>query len=200
MDTNVITVTRQFGSLGRQIARQVAERLGYEYYDRDIIEMAAVKLGKDVEELLDYDGHIISPYKKMMAPLGYGIASKQKKLFEIEQEIILDLAKKKNCVIVGRCSDYILTKAQLKHLFNVFIYAPYGARYNFCVQNLGLTTEAVEDYMNRVGNAREAFYKKQTGYSFESVKYRHLMVDSSSMPMPDVVDLICEGAKKKFSR
>lgn len=85
METKVITITRQFGSLGRLIARQVAERLGFEYYDRDIIEAAAEKMGEDVYGLLEYEGNAVSPYRKMMVPLGYGVSAKQKKLFEIEK-------------------------------------------------------------------------------------------------------------------
>ena len=198
MQTKVITITRQFGSLGRIIARQVAERLGFEYYDRDIIEAAAEKMGEDVYGLLEYEGNTVSPYRKMMVPLGYGVSAKQKKLFEIEKGIILDMAGKKDCVIVGRCSDYILSRENKKNLFNVFVYAPYSKRFNFCVNSLGLIPEAVEEYMGKVDAARQAFYKRQTGENFDSIKYRHMMIDSSFLSMCDVVDLICESAKKKF--
>ena len=198
-EKKVITITREFGSLGRPIARQVAERLGFDYYDRDMIETVAESLGEEVKDLLEYsEENLASPYRKMMKPLGYGAAAKQKKLFEIEKKVILDYANSRNCVIVGRCADYVLRSAGKKKLFNVLIYAPYSARYNFCVDRLGLTPEATADYMDKINKARADFYKKQTGERFDSPKYRHMMIDSSCMKMSDIIDVICSSAEKSF--
>lgn len=196
--TNVVAITRQFGSLGRPIAKMVAERLGFAYYDRDIIEMAAEKIGQPVYKLSEYDGHKVTPYRKMMFPLGFGVSAKQDQLFEIEKKIIIDFAKQENCVVVGRCADYVLTEADVANLYNVFIYAPYGARYNYCLKNLGFTEEAVGKYMEKIDNARADFYKHYTGEKFESVRYRSLMIDSSSMPIEKVAEFICEGAGLRF--
>lgn len=198
MDTHVITVTRQFGSLGRIIAKRVADKMGFEYYDRDIIEKAAEEIAEPVYELNEYDGHQYSKYGRMMFPLGYGIKSKQKKLFEIEKKVILDLAMTKNCVIVGRCSDYIVKEAGIENSYSVFIYAPHPARFSYCMKNLGLTDEAAEVYMEKVDKAREAFYIEHTGEKFKSVKYRDLLIDSSALPINQTVELICKGASMKF--
>lgn len=199
MGTSVITITRQFGSLGRLIAKDVAAALGYEYYDRDIIEKAAEELGEPVYSLSEYDGHSYSKYGKMMFPLGYGVKNKQKKLYEIEKRVILNLSASHNCVIVGRCSDYILAEAQVRNLYSVFIYAPYEARFNYCLKELGLTPEGAEVYMEKVDEARKAFYMEHTGEAFESIRYRNLLVDSSSMPREKIVQMICEAAKLRFA-
>lgn len=199
MDTHVITVTRQFGSLGRIIASKVAEKMGFEYYDRDIIEKSAEQIAEPVYELSEYDGHQYSKYGRMMFPLGYGIKAKQKKLFEFEKEVIIDFASKKDCVIVGRCSDYILKEAGFENVYSVFIYAPHSARFGFCMKNLGLTDEAAEVYMEKVDKARSLFYEEHTGEKFESVKYRNLLVDSSAMDIDNTVELICNAARLKFN-
>lgn len=198
MGTNVISVTRQFGSMGRPIAKMVAERLNYAYLDRDIIETAAEMLGEPVHKLSEYDDHIITPYEKMAFPLGFGTGEKQNKLFEIEKQIILDSANKQNCVIVGRCSDFILRNAGFQNLLNVFIYAPYATRYNYCLKYLGFAAGAVEKYIDKIDNSRSGFYKKYTGEKFDSVTYRDLMINSAAMPIERVVDLICAAAKLKF--
>lgn len=200
METNVITVTRQFGSLGRLIAKSVADKLGYEYYDRDIVEKAAEELGEPVYSLSEYGEHSYTKYGKMMFPLGYGVKNKQKKLFEIERRVILELASKKNCVIVGRCSDYILAEVNKKKHFSVFIYAPYEARFNYCLKELGLTPEGAEVYIEKVDSARKVFYKEHTGEGFDSLKYRNMLIDSSFMSKDKIVDLICEGARLAFSK
>lgn len=199
METNVIAITRQFGSLGRNIAKMIAKELGYKYYDRDIIESAAEQMGEDVEALSEYDGQMKSSiYGKMIYPLGNGGYTKQEKLFDIEKKIILDLAQKNNCVIVGRCADYILKEAKCCNLLSVFVYAPYSARYYFSLNNFGLTSDAVMEYIDKVDKARNQFYRHYTGEKFESVKYRDLMIDSSSGEIEDVVETICFYAKKKF--
>lgn len=199
MACNVIAVTRQFGSLGRLIAKKVADQMGYDYYDRDIIEQEAMKRGEDISALNEYDKKSQKNiYSKMIYPLGVGGMAKQEKLFEIEKEIILSLAEKGNCVIVGRCADYILKEAQCCNLFSVFVYAPYSARYYFSLNNFGLTSDAVMEYIDRVDRAREMFYRHHTGESFTSIKYRDLMIDSSFAGMEDIVDTICYSARKKF--
>lgn len=198
MSTNVISVTRQFGSLGRPIAKMVAERLGYEYFDRDIIESAAAILGEPVYKLSEYDDHIITPYEKMAFPLGFGTSEKQNRLFEIEKKVILDSAAKKSCIIVGRCSDFILRSAGFGDLLNVFIYAPYEARYNYCLTYLGFAENAVEKYIEKIDGSRAGFYKKYTGEKFDSPKYRDLMLNSACMGLEKTVELICAAAKLRF--
>ncbi|MFT9055642.1 MAG: cytidylate kinase-like family protein [Ethanoligenens sp.] len=198
MGTNVISVTRQFGSLGRPIAKMVAERMGYEYLDRDIIETAAAQLGEPVYKLSEYEDRVLTPYEKMAFPLGFGTSEKQNRLFEIEKKIILDFTAERNCVIVGRCSDYILRMAGIPNLLNVFIYAPYEVRYNYCLTYLGFSEDAVEKYIDKIDSGRSGYYKKYTGENFDSTKYRDLMISSAYLPLEKLVALICAAAKLKF--
>ena len=198
MGTNVIAVTREFGSMGRPIAKMVAEKMGYEYLDRDIIETAAVQMGEPVYKLSEYEDHTLMPYEKMAFPLGFGTAEKQNSLFEIEKKIILDRAAQKNCVIVGRCSDYILRTAGFKNLLNIFIYAPYEARYNYCLKYLGFAENAVEKYIDKIDKGRRGYYRKYTGEDFESATYRDLMMSSASLSLAQVAELICTAARLKF--
>lgn len=197
--TNVIAITRQFGSLGRYIAKSVAEKMGYEYYDRDIIEKMAERMGKDIKGLIEDDTKMKkSVYSKMIYPLGGGNFTKQEKLYDIEKEVILYLARKKNCVVVGRCADYILKEEDFCNVFSVYIYAPYNARYYFSLNNFGLTSDAVMDYIDKVDKARSLFYKRHTGEEFDSTKYRDMMIDSSMAGIDEIADIICYSARKKF--
>lgn len=79
-----ITITRQFGSLGRAIGKEVAQKLGYHYYDREIIESSSPIIGDTIEELSEFDGHMFgNTFDKMMYPLGLGKARRQKQVFEV---------------------------------------------------------------------------------------------------------------------
>jgi cytidylate kinase len=202
MAYNVITVTRQFGSLGRKIARQVAENLGYEYYDRDIIELAVKEMRGDIEKLSMFDGRLASPFDKMMYPLGKGNSHMKQSLFEMEKSVMVDLATTRNCVIVGRCSDYVLRKYDVpeENMLNVFIYAPIEKRLTNCKEELNIDDpgEAYK-YLTKVDKAREDFYKHYTRHNFTSNKYRHLLIDSSMADFDKVADIITDTAKIKLS-
>ena len=200
MSTKVITITRQFGSLGRPIGRKVAETMGFEYFDRDIIEKAAEEMGEPVDTLSDFDERMFSNYGRMMFPLGSGLQSKQKRLFEIEKKVILNLACGHDCVIIGRCSDCIIREAGMQRVYSVFVYAPYTSRFNNCLRTLGLTPEAAEVYIDKVDAAREKYYEEYTGEKFGSLKYRDLMLNSSVMPLEDSVKILCMGAELKFAQ
>lgn len=199
MGTNVITITRQFGSMGRPIAKMVAEKLGFAYYDRDIIDAAASSVSMPVDKYLQMSDKPLSKYDKMMYPLGIGDAVKQDLIFAAEKKAILKLAEKQDCVIVGRCSDYIMSTAKKKELLSIFIYAPVETREKFCQKELGILPDKVDDYIIRVDSGREEFYQRHTGEDFKSPKYRNMMLDSSALPLEKTAELICRMAKYKFN-
>lgn len=198
METNIITVTREFGSMGRPIARRVAEIMGYEYLDRDIIDATVAKTGIPIEEFLDMEEKPLSAYDKMIYPLGIGDAVKQDKIFEAEKEAIIELSSKQNCVIVGRCSDYILHKAKKRNLFSVHIYAPVNVRKNFGMQELGILPDKIDDYIVRVDSGRSEFYKRHTGVSFNSMKYRDVLINSEYLTQEEIAQSICSMARYRF--
>lgn len=195
---NVITVTREFGSMGRKIAKTVAEKMNYKYYDRDIIELTARELHGNVDELSAFEENNSSIFAKMMYPLGHGTISMQNKLYEMEKSIIIDLASAEDCVIVGRCSDYILHECKHPSMLNVFIYAPNDHRISLSEIELNLSQKKATSYIANVDKARCEFYKLRTGVSFYSPKYRNLMIDSSIASHDVCADIICMTAKNKF--
>lgn len=122
MRTNIITISREFGSGGRYIGRELAEKLGVKFYDRDLIAKVAEETGfaaKFIEKHGEYasGGSIFS----------YGLAgrsmdglSTSDHIFIAQKKIIRSIADEGACVIVGRCADYILKDRS--DVLNVFIY------------------------------------------------------------------------------
>lgn len=195
----IITVTREFGSMGRQIARRVAEKLNFEYYDRNVLDIVAKEFRSDILELEGFEDKEMRGLNKMLYPLGLGSAKRQAEVFEMQKSVILDLASsEKNCVIVGRCSDYLLHEAKHKELLSVFIYAPYEARVESSQRELFLSESEAKYMIDGVDKARKDFYKLNTKESFYSNKYRHIMLDSSSMPHEDCAELIANAARARF--
>ncbi len=203
---NIITISREFGSMGRPIARIVAKKMGYKLYDPQLVEETARRLNADVDELksMDEQNDMFvqlrgSKFNSMAYPLGWGDASKRRKLFEEQKQLILEIAKKENAVIVGRAADYILTEAGKKNLLRIHIIAPYEYRIKESVNELQLTVSDAKEHIKIIDNARNEFYEKVTGVQFSSSKYRDVIVNSSAFDeMEDVANIICDMAKKKF--
>jgi hypothetical protein len=113
MSYDVITISREFGSGGRTIGKEVANKLGIPCYDQEIIERLAEESGfsKDyIEDKGEYANHK-NWFANAFASSGtHHGSSNQDYLWVLQRRIILDLAKQGPCVIVGRCADYILDK------------------------------------------------------------------------------------------
>ena len=196
MDNYVITVSRQFGSLGRDIAKKLAHKLNIEYYDRDLIEKAASILNLDMKTASPLDESISLPFAKALFPLGIGTGSAHRKLFKVQESLIRECVQKSNCVIVGRCADYILRDYPRR--FNVMIYAPLEERIKNSVNTLRIPEYEVNDYVKEIDKARDSYHKFFTEEKLDTLKYRDLLIDSSTMSQDEVVDLIITAAKAKL--
>lgn len=196
-DNYVVTVARQFGSLGRPIAREISERLGIEYYDRDIVDWTATSLNLPVSTVSDVEESAKSVFFNMSYPLGMGTTAVQDTIFASQQKIINDLADKGSCIIVGRCSDHILKDR--KNIINVFIYAPYDARHRNCVERLNMQPAEAKKMIMDVDKARESYHRHYCGYSMSDKDYKHVMIDSSLLGVDGTCDVLVNIIKKRFN-
>lgn len=108
MEKYVITISRQFASMGRCIAQSLSEELGIPFYDRDIVEQTAKRMELPISTISQEEENVRSVYFKRQYPLGMGIQSMQDEIYMVQQNIIRDLAERESCIFVGRCSDSIL--------------------------------------------------------------------------------------------
>lgn len=192
----VVTIARQFGSLGRPIARNISEELGIEYYDREIVDISAKKLNMPVSTISDNEEVAKSAFFNMSYPLGIGTTAIQDSIFQTQKKIIQDLAEKQSCIIVGRCADYIL-KDQ-KNIMNIFIYAPYEARFQNCVERLNMQPDEAKRMIASVDKARESYHKHYCGYSMSDKDYKHVMLDSSMFGVDGTTEILVDMIKKRF--
>lgn len=195
-DKFVVTIARQFGSLGRPIARQVSEMLGIEYYDRDIVEMASKKLNLPVSTISDNEEIAKSAFFNMSYPLGMGTTSIQDAIFTAQKKIIVDLAEKESCIIVGRCADYILKDH--KNIIKVFIYAPYQDRLRNCVESLNMQPDEAKRMIADVDKAREAYHKHYCGFSMSDKEHKNVMLDSSLLGVAGTCEVLADIIQKRF--
>lgn len=177
MDNFVITINRQFGSLGRPIAKKMSELMNIEYYDRDIVDAVAKETNMPVSVISGEEESAKSSFFRMKFPLGNGTTTIQEDIFESQRRIITKLADKESCIIVGRCSDYVLRRHP--GLIRVFIYAPKDVRYKNCIENLHMTPDAARRMIAEVDKARDAYHMQFAGYLPSDFNHNDLMINSS---------------------
>ncbi len=194
----IITIVREFGSMGRPIARRLSELLGIEFYDRDIVEETARKMNLPVSVVSINEENQGSAYSRMRFPLGKSSREKQDEIFRVQSEIIRSLAKRESCVIVGRCSDYIFR--DFENRLSICVYAPFEKRIENCVSSLGMDEETAMQMTVEVDKARRKYHKRYANYSPEDIKNKNLLIDSSFFGIEGTARLIAEIAKSKFEK
>ena len=119
----IITVSREFGSGGRTIGKEIAEKLGIPCYDKDLIEKIAEETGYAKEYIADEGEYAPNSNSLAYMFIGRGLdgLSNADKIWIAQKKVIEELAEKGACVIVGRCADYVLRER--KDVLNVFVYA-----------------------------------------------------------------------------
>ena len=197
----VVTIARQFGSLGRPIAMRMSEKLGIEFYDRDIVEQAAAKLNLPVSKLNEIEEsakkHIKSnSFRRMMYPLGTQTDELQNKLFEAQENIIKFLAERESCIIVGRCSDFILEEEE--NLLRIYIYAPYEARVKNCVEELNMEEDEARKMIKAVDEARDRYHMHYAGYLPNDQRFKEILIDSSMLGTEGTADFLVEAVRRRF--
>ncbi len=195
MTKYVITLSRDFASMGRSIAKELAARMGCEFYDRDIVEQTARRMGLRVSEVANNEEAAHNIFYRRIYPLGMGIKSMQDEIFAVQKNIIRDLAAKQSCIIVGRCADEILKDQP--NLLNVHIFAPAAARLKNCVEKLEMDEETARRTMARVDKARAGYHRV---YGGGDVRVNcHVMLNSAEFGIEGSAAVLESIARQKFS-
>ena len=171
----VITVGCEFGSGGPEIGKMLAKSLGIEYYDRDLVDKVVEKIGVEKHLVEEADNKNFVPYG-IETSLGMRYANLSNKVIYTQFDVIRKMAKT-SCVIIGRCSDYIL-KGQ-ENVVNVFIYAPTEVRIKTIMEKMNLSERHAAEVIRDYDNALHRRYKYITGTYRGDRHNRHLLVDSS---------------------
>lgn len=196
MENYVITISRQFGSLGRPIAKELSEILGINYYDRDIVEEVSRKMNLPVSVISKEEEKAKSSFLNMRFPLGTETTTTQDMIFDVQKGIILNLAEKGNCIIVGRCSDAILQNNR-NHL-SIFIYAPYKARLENCVNNLHMTMEDAKKMIEAVDKARDSYYLRYAKFLPDDRNHKNILIDSSILGVKTTAKVLADIVRERF--
>ena len=195
----IITIGRQFGSGGREIGRKLAETLGIPFYDKELIVAAAKKSGLSEAMFKSADEQaansllyslVLGAYASSGPITGMPPISMNETLFQIQSDVITELAQEGPCVIVGRCADYILREN--KNCFNLFVHAPMDKRIERIMAVCDADNEKAEDIILKTDKKRANFYNYYSGQKWGEAKNYHLSLDSSVLGTDGSAKMICQ--------
>lgn len=200
MEKKIITISREFGSGGRTVAKKVAELLGIPYYDKELVKKVAVKTGYD-EKFIEQQGEYASRWNNLLSYTFSAAGMRQPMnglsaddvLWAMQCKVILELADSGPCVIVGRCADYILRDRP--DTLNVFIHAPLKDRAERIVRLYGESEVTPEKRLEEKDKRRRAYYKHYTGCDWGLSQNYHLSLDTGLVGIDRCAQLIADVAR-----
>lgn len=200
MTARVITISREYGSGGRTIGELLAGEMGYTFYDKVLIDLAAKKSGFAIDYIKNTEEQITPNFLFNLAANGYyantvfvndGLPASDS-LFMMQTKIIREAAEKGPCVIVGRCADYILRGRS--DCLNVFVHAPLAFRVKHAVSSYGLPAAGAEKTVERNDRIRAKHYQYYVGAKWGEARRYHVAVDSSVFGLEDIAKSIAAAA------
>lgn len=187
----IVTISREYGSGGRKIAQQLAEEMGLDFYDRQIIAQAAHNLGMSELEVEAKEQRLGNGLLYDLVAQFYDFSDQKStldKLYESEKQIILSAAQKGNCVIVGRCANAICK--DFPNAYHIFLHASDDYKIKEIMQREHLNYAAAAKHMTDINKKRFNHYKYYTGRIWGLAQDYHLCIDTSSLPTEQIIALI----------
>jgi len=198
----IITISRQYGSGGREIGEKLAKKFGIPFYDRELITRAAKESGfseslfenaekKATNSLLYTIAMGMNAYGNQ--DIGFVNLSLDDQVFMAQSDVIRKIAEEGPCVIVGRCANYILRSR--KDSVHVFIWADMAYRRDRAVNLYRLPKEKAEETIMKIDKQRANYYNYHTGEKWGRAENYHISVRSDSVGIDNAVEIIAGYVK-----
>lgn len=191
----IITVSRQFGSGGREFGKRLAEKLGYAYYDQEIIKEIAkrTKLSQayisrmsERKPLFSYPIHIGLSFSSLDS---YNL-DQSAEIIKQQYTILNEAAERSSCLIVGRAADYLLRDYQP---FRIFIYADLASKIARCQKRekeAELSENELKKKIRLIDKNRAAYYKYLTDQKWGEITNYDLCLNTSRFAIKDLVEAV----------
>ncbi len=185
----IVTISREFGAAGGTIGYQLAQRLGYEYYDKEIILRAARTSNMDVESMMKWDEKVPADFGFAQSLFDFYNKPLGEKIFMAQEKIIREIGEKGNCVIVGRNADTILREYESS--LHVFIHAKEYWRMEHMKQKMPDASEAkIMEEIHTIDKARRKYCAFYTNKEFGVADSYDICLCSSSLGIDKCVDIL----------
>lgn len=189
MKQGIITISREFGSGGRTIGKAVARKLGIPCYDAELITEMAKQSGFAEDYVREAGEYAPGGLLNSMFTSRAGGPTNEDILWQIQCNMVAQLAKKGPCVIVGRCGDYILRDRP--DVLKVFVHADMAFRAKRIVEVYGQREESPEQRLKEKDKRRSTYYRFYTGRKWGQLDTYDLMLNSGVLGIEKCAELIC---------
>jgi cytidylate kinase len=191
----IITIAREFGSGGRELGVLLAEKLGYAYYDKEIIS----EIAKRTELSEEYVSAIVENRTHKMFPITIGrsiamisnstLLQQDISIYREQSRIIREMAEKSDCVIVGRCADFLLKD---QNAFRIFVYSDMQSRIKRCrekgYEGSDLSDKEIQKKISEIDKSRADYYKNYTDQEWGKKENYDLMVNTTDCSMEELAE------------
>ena len=195
----IITIGREFGSGGRELGRRLAEELGIEYYDKEILAEIAERtsMSEDyVKEIIEGKPHNLYPItigQSMCLTDNYYFQQTQS-IYLAQTETIKELAQKSSCVIVGRCADFILRDLKPTR---IFVYADIESRIRRCMERssdeeAALSEKQIKKQILSIDKNRAKYYDFYTGNKWGDKSNYDICINTTDVVIKDIVPYLAK--------
>ena len=204
MENRVITIARSYGSGGRKMGKLLAKELGYDYYDREILRIASDESGISEELFTRADENTRLPLFRIARQVYTGEVTppdsddfiSNENLFRYQAKIIRELASTRNCVIVGRCANYILRGRD--NVMNVFVTAPVVDCVRRVMETDGLDLEEAEKRIRKTDKRRADYFKYFTGREWQDAALYDLCLNTGHMSEQKCLNIVKAYMEARF--
>lgn len=196
----VITIAREYGSGGLMLGKLLAKRLGVDYYDHDIIDETAKKLGYTTEFVRENEQNISNSklweliFTDKSIPISMN-PSHDDAIFVSESRIIRNLAMKEPCVIIGRCANWILRNDN--KAFRIFVTSNREDAVRRVMKKDGIDAEAAGKRIEQINTGRNNHYFQYTGRRWTDARDYDLVVNTSVLGLEECADIVVECIEKR---
>lgn len=189
----VITIAREYGSGGHDIGRLIANTIGIPFYDNSMMEMVARESGHDEQTVRQYDQRLPHGLLYEMITQDYSTPvdrslSTQDMLFVAQSRVIRHLASQGPCVIVGRCSDYVLRDHP--DCINIYLHAPMDYKVERAISHYSVPADKATEAVARTNSARASHYAYYTGKRWDDARNYHAVFDTSKNSARQICDAV----------
>ncbi len=193
MAHRIITINRMYGSGGRLLGKALAEKLGIGFYDKELIRLASEENQIPYEELVKVDEKKASQWRlpikeQMQMQPQYHFHPMNDVLFETQCRVIRELSQKEDCIIVGRCANYLLQDK----CFSLFVYAPFEYRVKSIMERLGREEKSARALVKKMDKTRKAYYEFFTDEKWNDLSNYQMSIDTSRFEQDFLLKILAE--------
>ncbi len=186
----IITIGREFGSGGRELGRRLARELNFDYYDKEILS----EIAKHTSLSEEYVQQVVENQPRQLYPITVGRSflyvdtqplQQASTVFQAQQQSIREIAERSDCVIVGRCADYILREMKP---FRIFVYADLQSRIERCrsraAEGENLSDREYKQQIQSVDKSRARYYDFYTDMKWGDKLNYELCINTTGQDIP----------------